>query len=52
MANQSSSGAEQEDAINKPWRPIPAKRIFLRIICGKGKRQYLFFQYMLLWSVE
>ena len=27
VANQSSPGAEQEDAINKPWRPIPAKRI-------------------------
>lgn len=27
VANQSSPGAEQEDAINKLWRPIPAKRI-------------------------
>lgn len=27
MANQSSPGAGQEDATNKPWRPIPAKRI-------------------------
>jgi len=27
LQNQCSEGAEEEDAINKPWRPIPSQRI-------------------------
>jgi 4-hydroxybenzoate polyprenyltransferase len=61
LQNQCSEGAVEEDAINKPWRPIPSQRITLvnatrllvavRLVAGTAS-WYLGVSYpFLVWSV-